>query len=460
MAERVLGRASQTALRKALATTGSGQYLVAEDLEPLIRDYLWYMSPLTAQVPLVRAEGHIHEVARRTAVNRGWVEGESTDPTYSQSTYDRRQVEIKITRASGKVTDFMQSAARSFTDALTDEIEATTMALADVFEYMTMWGISDDLTTYDLTGDAYQYTGAYGWILEDAASANVQDANSNGAAGATVTLSMIDDLYAATVGKYRNFMRDPYMFLMSQAMIDKVSGLQTRISRVVPQIEFEGGFVMSTYKGIPMLPSQFCAPGSTAAPTTPAAASASGGSLDDDTYYYRVASITLYGEQIAAAEVNATTSGTHNSVTLTWTADANAKEYAIYKGTTTGDDNLGLLDIIAAKNYGTSGAVTTNVATYTDDGTIEAEATVNPLDSGEEMVFLINLGKQYGVSRPVLPPFRGAPVSADWDPASAIVSYEDIPVATDEHAFRLKSYHAIQVPRGESCAVLRRAKTS
>ena len=359
-----------------------------------------------------------------------------------------------------KVTDFMQSAARSFTDALTDEVEATTMALADVFEYMTMWGISDDLTTYDLTGDAYQYTGAYGWILEDAASANVQDANSNGAAGATVTLSMIDDLYAATVGKYRNFMRDPYMFLMSQAMIDKVSGLQTRISRVVPQIEFEGGFVMSTYKGIPMMPSQFCAPGSTAAPTTPAAASASGGSLDDDTYYYRVASITLYGEQIAAAEVNATTSGTHNSVTLTWTADANAKEYAIYKGTTTGDDNLGLLDIIAAKNYGTSGAVTTNVATYTDDDTIEAEATVNPLDSGEEMVFLINLGKQYGVSRPVLPPFRGAPVSADWDPASAIVSYEDIPVATDEHAFRLKSYHAIQVPRGESCAVLRRAKTS
>jgi hypothetical protein len=95
------GGPGASVLRKALATTGSGQYLVREDLEAAIRDYLWYVSPLTERIPLVRATGHLHEVSKRTAVNRGWFEGESTDPTYSQSTYARRSVEIKILRASG-----------------------------------------------------------------------------------------------------------------------------------------------------------------------------------------------------------------------------------------------------------------------------------------------------------------------------------------------------------------------
>lgn len=455
------GGPGASVLRKALTVAGTGQYLVREDLEAAIRDYLWYVSPLTERIPLVRATGHLHEVARRTAVNRGWFEGESTDPSYSQSTYARRSVEIKILRASGKVTDFQQSASRSFVDSFAEEVDATTMALADVFEFSSMYGMSDDLTTYAFTGDAYQYTGIYGWTIEDAASTNVQDANSHGAAGATVTLAMLDTMYAATVGKYRNFSRDPYMWLMSQAMNDKVSGLQTRIQRMAPSIEFEGGFVMNTYKNIPILPVQFCSPASsTAAPASPSAAAVSGGSLADGTYYYRVASITLYGEQVAAAEVNATTSGTHNTVRISWTADTNAKLYAIYKGATTGDNNLELLDIIAAKTYSGTGAVSTNVASYDDDGSLATEVAIQPLDASEEAIFLVNLGTQYGASRPVLPPSKGQPVSNVFDPAAALVSYEEIPVATDELAFRVKSYSGLQVPRGESCAVLRRAKAS
>ena len=446
-------RFGATELSKALATTGSGQYLVPEDLEPAIRDYLWYLSPLTERIQLVRADGHLHKVARRTAVNRGWFEGESTVPNYSQGTYDQRQVEVKIIRTSGKVTDFMQSASRTFVDAVAEEIESAVMALADVFEYSAMYGISDDLTTYDLTGDAYQYTGLYGWLIEDALTNNVRDANSNAVAGATVTLTMLDQMYATTIGKYRNFMRDPYIWLMSQDMNDKVSGLQTRVTRESPSLEFEGGFVMQLYKNIPILPSQFCAPGSSASPAGLAATEAAGGSLADDQYFYRVAAITLYGEQAAAAEVNATTSATDNTVTLSWTAATGAKEYAIYKGTTTGDDNLELLDIIAATTYTVTGSIDTDVTTYDDDGTITSTAAIQPLDLAEETVWLVNLGKTYGISRPVLIPSLGTPVDN-------LVRYAEIPVATDEHAFRLKAYSTIQVPRGESSCVLRRAKAS
>jgi hypothetical protein len=451
--------AEQSALRKALATTGSGANLVPEDLEPLIRDYLWYMSPLTEAIPLVRATGHLHDVRKRTAVNRGWVEGESTEPTYSQSTYAKRQLQIKIIRTSGKVTEFMRSAAISDVDALAEEIYATTEGLADVFEYMSMYGFADDLTTYNITGDAYQYTGVYGWMLEDALSTNVLDAGSNGAAGATVTLAMLDTMFANSVGKYKNFSRDPYMWLMSQNMIDKISGLQTRIQRSVPQIEFEGGMVMNLYKNIPIMPSQFCAPG-TADLGSPTATPAAGGALAADQYFYRIAAISLYGEQIADAEFNGTSTGTNATLNLAWTADDDAKLYAIYRGTTTGDDNLGLLDVIAAKTYDGTGKVTGNVAAYADAGAITSTANVQPLDSGEESIFLINLGTAYGASRVVLPPTRGELVSGNFEPANRLVRYENIPITTDEWAFRLKSYHGVQVPRGESCVVTRRAKTT
>ena len=446
-------RFGSTELRKALATTGSGQYLVPEDLEPAIRDYLWYLSPLTERIQLVRADGHLHKVPRRTAVNRGWFEGESTAPTYSQGTYDQRQVEVKIMRTSGKVTDFMQSASRTFVDAVAAEIDSSVKALADVLEYSSMYGITDDLSTYNFTGDAYQYTGLYGWIIEDALTNNVRDANSNAAAGATMTLTMLDKMYAQTVGKYRNFMRDPYIWLMSQDMSDKASGLQARVTRQSPSMTFEGGFVMQTYKNIPILPSQFCAPGTTASPTTPAATIGAGGALGAATYYYRIAAITLYGEQVACAEVSAISDGApgNATATLTWTANANAKLYAIYRGTASGDNNLGLLDIIAAKTYDATGAVTANVATYVDANAITTTAAIQPLDLTEETVWLVNLGKEYGISRPVLIPTLGTPVDN-------LLRYAEIPVATDEYAYRIKGFHCVQVPRGESSCVLRRAK--
>ena len=448
-------RFGSTELRKALATTGSGQYLVPEDLEPAIRDYLWYLSPLTERIPLVRADGHLHKVARRTAVNRGWFEGESTAPTYSQGTYDQRQVEVKIMRTSGKVTDFMQSASKTFVDAVAEEIDSSVMALADVLEFSSMYGFSTDLTTYDLTGDAYQYTGLYGWLIEDALTNNVRDANSNAAAGATVTLSMLDKMYAQTIGKYRNFMRDPYIWLMSQDMNDKVSGLQTRVTRNSPSMTFEGGFVMQTYKNIPILPSQFCAPGTTAAPTAFTATIGAGGALPVATYYYRIASITLYGEQAATAENSCISAGSPGNATanLAWTADANAKSYAIYRGVATGDNNLGLLDIIPALTYNADGSLLSTVSTYADDYTITATGAIQPLDLTEETVWLVNFGKTYGISRPVLIPTLGTPVDN-------LLRYAEIPVATDEYAYRIKGFHCVQVPRGESSCVLRRAKAS
>lgn len=443
----------KTELRKALtASTASGTALIPEDLEPMIRANLLSLSPLARMVPLVRADGNIHRVVRRTAHNASaWFEGEMTAAAYSESTYARRAAEIKILRTHGQASDFMVSSARSFTDVLADEIESATEGLADLFEFATIWGTTDDLVTRAFTGDAYQYNGVYPYILEDGASTNVVDSD------AVITLSNLDSLLDVTVNKYRNVGDMQYLFMMSPQMLSKVSGLQTLIRRESPSVQFEGGFVMETYRGIPILPSGFVKPSGTASPATQTSTpTGTGGlcALGTGTYRYKISAITLYGEQIASAtSTAAVTNGTHDYVALSWTANSDAKLYALYRtlaGEGDDDDNYDLFDIIAAKTYGATGAVTGNVNSYQDDGSKAGLTSVHPMASGEEVIFLVGLGERQGVARPVLMPSVGEPIDA-------LVNYVPLVETTDSVQFRLKSYHTLQVPWGNLHGVIRRA---
>ena len=436
-------------LRKALtASSASGTALIPEDLEPLIRANLLAMSPLTRMVPVVRADGNVHTVVRRTAHNSSaWFQGEMTPAAYSQSTYARRTAEVKILRTHGQASDFMVSAARSFTDVVADEIESATEGLADLFEFSTIWGVADDLSTRAFTGDAYQYSGAYAWLLEDAAATNIVDVDG------TVTLTHLDNLIDQVM-KYRNLRDMQYMFLMSNGMRSKISGLQTLIRRAVTSIEFAGGFVMETYRDVPILPTSFTEPSDTALALTSATATGSGGgfALGTGVYRYKIASISLYGEQESGAMQSDTlTNGTHDYAALAWTADANAKLYAIYRTLLDegdDDDNYDLIDVIAAKTYDGAGTVSGNVTSYNDTG-LTGIATVHPLGSGEETIFLLGLGQRQGVSRPVLAPSLGEPVDS-------LVSYVPLVETTDSVQFRLKGYHTLQVPWGQLQGAIRR----
>lgn len=436
-------------LRKALtASSASGTALIPEDLEPMIRANLLQLSPLTRMVPLVTADGNIHRVVRRTAHNSAaWVEGEMTTPSYSQSTYSRRSVEVKIARTHGQASDFMVSSARSFTDVLADEIESATEGLADLFEFLTIYGYSDDLTFG--AGDAYQYSGLYPWLLEDAESTNVVDLDG------TITLTTLDTMID-TVTSYRNLRDMQWLFLMSNSMKSKISALQTLIRREAAAIEFEGGFRMESYRDIPILPTGFTKPTDTPLALTSATVAGSGGGfvLGDGLYRYKIASITLYGEQESGAmQSDTVTTATHDTVDLVWTADANAKLYAIYRtlaGEADDDDLYDLIDVIAAKTYGGTGDVTGNVGTYSDDGSTTPMANVHPQATGMETIFLVGLGQRQGLSRPVLMPSIG-------EPMDSLVHYVPLVETTDSVQFRLKSYHTAQVPWGNLHAVTRRA---
>lgn len=124
-----------TELRKALLqTTGSGQYLSPEDLEPILVEYLAKISPLWSMVNVGQANGMTHEVNVRTAIPSAWFEGEVTAGTAAASTYARQSVSLKILRQWGGVSGFQRAASAKFIDALEAEQTGSLEAMADLLE--------------------------------------------------------------------------------------------------------------------------------------------------------------------------------------------------------------------------------------------------------------------------------------------------------------------------------------
>ena len=75
-------------------------------------------------------------------------------------------------------------------------------------------------------------------------------------------------------------------------------------------------------------------------PSSFAATAASGGSLADTTYYYRLAAVNSTGELMSCGEAHATTSGSDNTVDLTWDAMTGLTYFYLYRTTNAvADDN-------------------------------------------------------------------------------------------------------------------------
>lgn len=327
----------------------------------------------------------------------------------------------------------MQQLSRNFVNALAEALETSVIAMGNTMQWLTLYGN---------TADTYQYAGLYQQMISDTAGVN----NVVDLGGAALALSNLDTALD-TASKYSSAMNDTWAFMMSKEMISRVSGLQTRVNRDVQAIEYEGGFVMQTYKGVPLLPSNMLAASATTSPAVTATAAA-GGSLADDEYFYVIASVTAEGELIPGTEDSATTATTNNSVTLTWTADANARNYVIFRGLATGVHSY--LTTIPAKAY-TDGKVSGSVETWTDTGAITPISTIKPRTSGDEQIALVNISANHRGMK-----FLGS-LSPLGDPIGDFVSY--VPLATINSAYRfmLESFQAVKVPYPVTNYIIRNA---
>jgi hypothetical protein len=426
-------------LRRALTTTTGGvENVIPEDLEPTLIEMLLKVSPLLALLPKKRADGKTHEVALRTAIPSAWVEGELATPNYTSSTYDRKSVQLKITRAAGGVSNFAQASAASFIDLLTQEINGSLEGIASTLEFLNMWGN---------TGDAYQYDGLDKLISEDG---NVIDHDG------VVTLALLDDMLD-TIEQYRGVSRDRKIWVMSAQMLSKISGLNTRIGMDLDTLEFEDGFRMKAYRQIPIVTAPYVRPlSATTSPTVSAAAGAGTGTLATGTWRYKIASVTVDGEQVAGTADDVAVTGP-DDVDLTWTADTNAKLYKIYRTAVNGADadaNYSLLATISAKTYDSNGNVTANVASYTDTGALTLNTSVHPLAAGDETIWLIDIDEGRGASMLYLPNAQGNAAGQNW------VRYLPLGRTRSSQDYLIETFTALQLPQPETCVVARRVSRS
>ena len=344
------------------------------------------------------------------------------------------------------VSSYSQALTSQFVNALQEQISASVSGIAQTLEWL-MW--------YGNTADSYQFNGVEAFINADTtAKASIANGGSNyGVGGAAVTLSNLD----AMLDKARSFqgsMSDNWMFLMSQPMQSRVSALQTRVVRQINSVRHEGGFEMETYRGVPILTTQIFTPLSTSTSPAPSGSAVSGGALTAGTYYYAISSVTMNGEQKASAASSGVTTATTNlTARLTWTADANARLYKIWRGTTNTVATMNLVAVIPALTYDGNGNISGALATWDDTGATANTALV-PLVSTDEIIGLVNVTPGERGNRMV------GGISPLGEALSSYMSYVPLATTNGSYKFMLEGFLALRVTYPEANIVARNARAA
>jgi len=145
-----------------------------------------------------------------------------------------------------------------------------------------------------------------------------------------------------------------------------------------------------------------------------------------------------------------TIDSSNKTANLTWTADANAKLYMIWRKKDSGAYQL--LDIINALTYDGAGKVNGTRASYSDAGA-KTPVAVKPLLAGEEQIVFINTNPDRGVSIMGLVDDMGRPVEN-------IASYVELARTKDSYDYMLKSYLTLKLVYPNLIGTLRHIKTS
>lgn len=432
-------------LQKALMNTTDQSLLIPEDLSPIIHDLLEEEFPLWSLVQRERAQGPIHEYRVRASLPGAWFQGELANSDFRSATYTSREVRLKIIRSWGGVSSFFQKMSETFVNALEEAIRTAVLGYANTMEWSILFG--------DYTADSFQTDGILAQMYDhtQATKTYANGGNIYHVNGA-LTLTHLDNMLDRTAA-YRGSTSDRRIIIASREMISRISGLQTRVSRDVQTVEYEGGFVMTTYRGVPLLPSDLLVPNATTTSPTLSASASAGGSLADGAKYYAISSVTLSGEQKPSASATATTATTNNSVTLTWTADSTAKLYYVWKGTTNVVADMTLLKVIPALTYDSDGNITGATASFIDDGSYTANASFTPLTAGEQL-FIFNISRnERGVK------VMGA-VSPLGDQIDDYVTFTPLATINASIRFMIEGFMGFKVPYPTLCGVIRRAALS
>lgn len=437
-----LSNTRKSLIQKALTSaTAVAEPLVPEKLEEIITNTVVRLSPELAVMKARFDNQKFHEFNRLlTLPAAGGAMGENAVTPTRNSTYERANVEMKVVRRKGAVTNFLQDASAKYIDAAAAEME--NHLLAHVY----------DLNTYIAWGSelADEYTfGGWDRLI------STNRINEAFAGTVPTTLGFLDEMIDRNIERQGE--GHDKAFLMSGRMLSKISQLLTNVRLNqglvggLTQVNIGGGWRLNAYRDIPIIVTSATRPqATTPMGTVTATAAGSGSGITNDTWYFMVAPVTYNGEELPSAEATETTSSS-DTVTLTWTKPTTIQPlyYKIYAGTATGGANLKLVGMTSAFTYDASGTITGDVESYVftadPDTRVAAEVPAHMADdvpmgaSGgvpNESVFLIDLDEYQGLGKL---PYTNTGGSR----FGGLVTMQPLAQTDDNLPFLIKSYLAL-----------------
>lgn len=392
--------------------------LIPEDLEPILVDLTKYQKPLLQFVPIGIADGKTHEFNQVTAQSQAEFEGENAVTRQRSFSTARVSKQCKIIRSSDGVTHFAQSATQKQIDLYKEALVRATRAMGEAIEFALVWASGKDSAT-PKDGDIYMYAGA-----DQSITTNLIDHNGAG------TLALLDQMIDETT--YYGGMEEKMMFLLDPRMISLMSGLETRLFRQVPKVEYPGGMRLTTYRNIPMMPTGYNRTYGTMG-VVATAQDVTVGLLEAKTYKYKVSYVSIRGESVHCAEVSQLAVAA-DSIKLSWTAITSARLFKIYR--TLGDgaaDSEVLLVTIPAKTYDSDGTVTGNVVSYVDGLADAVVGTQKPLTATDQVIHLLCMDSENSFELESLKNQLGEPVSN-------LIQYFELAKTKSAKNFNLESF--------------------
>lgn len=218
------------ALTLAEAAKLSNDMLLQGVVETIVKE-----SPVLQRLPFIEIVGNGLTYNQENAlptidfydVGDTWAE---STPTFTQQTAN-----LKIMGGDADVDNFLKATRSNVQDLEAAVVELKAKALKDKFEEIFIYG--------DSSGSPKQFDGIKGLIGTGSASDQVVAA---GASGATLTLSMLDELIDAVKGG------KPELLLMSRRSRRKINALVRAVGGMVESDRDQWGNFVSYWDGIPI----------------------------------------------------------------------------------------------------------------------------------------------------------------------------------------------------------------
>lgn len=224
-------------IERALSTlvASTGNYLVPEVVDPVIRDYVMKATPILNVVTRVPWPTQTYFIRKRTALPTATWKGDDVAlPDASRSSYTKESKSVKFLYTKGSVTGPLIAAAGGVVNALQEEIRVSAQAIAE------------QLATDLVTGDGSPAEEIVGMLAQVPDTTVGDEGGKIDASNADLSLAYLDLAIDGTRG-------EGDVILCSRKTRRAIAKALQSQQRFNDTMEIGGGFRVMSYDGIPLV---------------------------------------------------------------------------------------------------------------------------------------------------------------------------------------------------------------